>query len=341
MADPDFFTKARTFTLEELAEISGSRLVNAPSDQKIADVASLDQAGADQVSFFENIKYKNSFLATKAGACFVSEKMVSHAPDGLALLVSAAPYKAYARAAQAFYPDEKPKADISPSAHIDKSAEIGEGCTIEPGAVIKAGVKLGKDCWVEAGAVIGTNVVFGDYCRIGSNATISHARIGNHVRLYPGVRIGQDGFGFAIDPSGHIKVPQLGRVIIHDHCEIGANTTIDRGAGPDTVIGAGTWIDNLVQIGHNVKIGRGCIIVSQVGISGSTELGDFVAMGGQSGVAGHLKIGSGARIAAQSGLMRDVPAGEEYMGSPAVPIRQFMRQVAKLGQLVKSKTSNN
>ena len=159
--------------------------------------------------------------------------------------------------------------------------------------------------------------------------------IGSYSRLYPGVRVGQDGFGFAIDPAGHVKVPQLGRVIIEEHVEIGANTTIDRGAGPDTVIGQGTWIDNLVQIGHNVKIGRGCIIVSQVGISGSTVLGDFVAVGGQVGIAGHLQIGSGVRIAAQSGIMKDIPAGDEVMGSPAVPIRQYMKQVAFLKRLVK------
>lgn len=281
MADPDYFKKARSFTLEELSEITGSRLVNGTPDFVAEDVAALDQAGSSHISFFENIKYKNHFANTEAGACFVSEEMVSYAPEGLALLVSTAPYKAYARAAQAFYPDEKPSAGIAESAHIEEGVEIGEGCTIEPGTVLKAGVKLGKHCWVEAGTVIGQNVVFGDHCRIGANVSVSHAHVGDHVRLYPGVRIGQDGFGFAIDRSGHVKVPQLGRVLIQDHCEIGANTTIDRGAGPDTIIGAGTWIDNLVQIGHNVKIGRGCIIVAQVGISGSTELGDFVAMGGR------------------------------------------------------------
>ena len=155
--------------------------------------------------------------------------------------------------------------------------------------------------------------------------------------LYPGVRIGQDGFGFAIDPAGHVKVPQLGRVKIGNHIEIGANTTIDRGAGPDTEIGDGTWIDNLVQIGHNVRIGRGCVIVSQVGISGSTQIGDFVAIGGQAGIAGHLNIGSGARIGAQSGVMNDIPHMSEYMGSPAFPKTQFFRQVAALNRLIKKK----
>ena len=336
MADPDFFKKARTFKLQELANITGCRIVQGDPDKLVVDVASLEQAEFDHISFFENVKYKASFAATKAGACFVSEKMMAYAPENLALLVSAAPYKAYARAAQAFYPDDKPAEGISENAHLEDGVDIGEGSTVEAGVIIKQGSKIGKNCWIEAGAVIGENVVFGDYCRVGANATVSHAHIGNHVRIYPGARIGQDGFGFAIDPSGHIKVPQLGRVIIQDHCEIGANTTIDRGSGPDTIIGTGSWIDNLVQIGHNVKIGRGCIIVSQVGISGSTEVGDFVAMGGQSGIAGHLKIGAGARVAAQSGVMRDIPSGEEYMGSPAEPIRQFMRQVAKLGQLVKS-----
>jgi UDP-3-O-[3-hydroxymyristoyl] glucosamine N-acyltransferase len=183
--------------------------------------------------------------------------------------------------------------------------------------------------------VIGRNVQIGEHVRVGASATVSHAHIGDHSRLYTGVRIGQDGFGFAIDPRGHVKVPQLGRVIIEGHVEIGANTCIDRGAGPDTVIGQGTWIDNLVQIGHNVRIGRGCIIVSQVGIAGSTVLEDFVAIGGQGGISGHLHIGQGARIAAGSGVIKDIPAGEEQMGYPAQPIRDFMKQVAFMKRLIK------
>lgn len=321
MADPRFFKNTGDKKLSEIASLCGADLINPEkcADMVISDVAPLDTAGAQDLSFLDNRKYKDQFLKTKAGACFVSPAMAEYAPDGVALLVSAAPYRAYALAAQAFYPQGNP---------------AGDETVVEEGAVIKPGVVLGKGCWIEAGAVIGENVVLGDYCRVGSNAVISHAQLGNNVRIYPGAKIGQDGFGFAIDPTGFVKVPQLGRVIIHDHVEIGANTTIDRGAGPDTVIGTGTWIDNLVQIGHNVKIGRCCVIVSQVGISGSTVLDDFVMMGGQSGVAGHLKIGSGARIAAQSGIMRDVPAGDEQMGSPAMPSKQFMRQVAALKRLI-------
>lgn len=338
MADPRFFLKsAEQFTLGELAEVTGC-IISGKSmkpSKTIHDVSSLANADENSVSFFDNVKYKNDFINTKAGACFVSPKTASFAPEGMALLISPNPYKSYAKAASYMYPEPKPEPIISNKAIIEDNVTFGNDCIIEAGAIIKYGASIGSYCWIESGAIIGKNVQIGENCRIGSHTSVSHCIMGNNVRLYPGVRVGQDGFGFAIDPEGHVKVPQLGRVIIEDHVEIGANTTIDRGAGPDTIIGQGCWIDNLVQIGHNVKMGRGCIIVSQVGISGSTELGDFVAMGGQSGIAGHLKIGSGARIGAQTGVMRDIPSGEEHMGSPSMPIKQFMRQVATLAKLTK------
>jgi UDP-3-O-[3-hydroxymyristoyl] glucosamine N-acyltransferase len=199
--------------------------------------------------------------------------------------------------------------------------------------VIGKGATIGRNCWIEANAVIGCGVVIGDNCRIGPGATVSHALIGNNVRLYPGVRVGQDGFGFAIDPAGFVKIPQLGRVMIEDDVEVGANSCIDRGAGPDTVIGRGTWIDNLVQIGHNVRIGRGCILVGQCGIAGSTVLEDYVVVAAQAGIAGHLHVGKGARIGAQAGVLRNLDAGGEYMGSPCLPMRQNMRQIALLKRL--------
>lgn len=335
MPDKRFFTKTPSKSLQEIAEIGQAKLAEGVDpDLVIDDVAALDTATENDLSFFDNAKYKDQFLNTKAGACFCSEKVASLAPAGLNLLISEHPYKSYALVAQAFYPTDKPEADISDQAFIHESAKIGEGCRVAPMAVIRAGVELGDNCLVESGAVIADNVVVGSNCRIGSNSSISHAIIGDHVNIYPGARIGQDGFGFAIDPAGHVKVPQLGRVLIEDHVEIGANTTIDRGAGPDTVIGQGTWIDNLVQIGHNVKIGRGCVIVAHVGISGSTVLEDFVSLGGQVGVAGHLTIGMGAQVGAQSGVMRNVPAGEVQLGSPAIPIKQEMRQIAALNRLI-------
>lgn len=337
MADIRFFGAPRRFTLEELARITGAEPApGADTALVLEDVAPLDAAQAVHLSFLDNARYREQFLVTKAGACIVHPDMAGRgAPEGVHLLLSRSPYKAYALAAQAFYPEWRPAAEISPRAVVDPSAQIGAGCVIAAGAVIEEGAKIGENCWIEANAVVGRYVEIGEGSRIGANATVSHSMIGRHTRIYPGARIGQDGFGFAIDPKRHVKVPQLGRVVIGDGVEIGANTTIDRGAGPDTVIGSGTWIDNLVQIGHNVRIGRGCIIVSQTGISGSTVLEDFVATGGQVGIAGHLRIGSGARIAAKSGIMRDVPAGEEQMGYPALPMKQFMKQVALLKRLIK------
>ncbi len=340
MADNRFFCKSSEKTLGDLAKIAGGTIPDSAHEGvMIDDVAPLDRAGNGQISFLDNVRYKETFTKSKAAACIVSDAMAGFAPAGMALIVSKNPYKSYALVAQAFYPDAYPAADISPAAHIHPSAKIGTGVVIEPGAVIKAGATVGDGCWIESAAVIGENVVLGSKCRIGTNASVSHAVLGEAVRLYPGARVGQDGFGFAIDPKGHVKVPQLGRVIIEDHVEIGANSTIDRGAGPDTVIGAGTWIDNLVQIGHNVRIGRGCILIAQSGVAGSTVLEDYAVLAAQAGVAGHLKIGMGARIGAKAGVMRDVPAGEEQLGAPAMPVRDFMRQVAALKRLTKSPKS--
>lgn len=336
MADPKFHTITGPKSLSQLAEIAGADLQdNTAAETIIDDVAPLHEATEKQISFFDNIKYKNDFSNTKAGACIVSAAVAEHAPANCHLLISESPYKSYALIAQAFYPAPYPKPDISKKADVSSKAKIGNGCTIESGAVIKDGAEIGDGCWIEPNAVIGENVKIGKESRVGANATISHTIIGDHSRLYPGVRIGQDGFGFAIDPTGHVKVPQLGRVLIGDHVEIGANTCIDRGAGPDTIIGDGAWIDNCVQIGHNVKIGRGCVIVAQAGVAGSTTLEDFAVIAAQGGVAGHLTIGQGAKIGAQAGVMRDVPAGAEVIGSPAMPFREFWKQMAALKKLTK------
>lgn len=341
MADQNFHHKTPSKTLAELAELSGATLHrDSDADLMIDDVVPLKDAAEGQISFLDNVKYKDDFKSTKAGACIVSKKMIEHAPDGVALLISSHPYKSYALIAQAFYPEDYPESNISAGAHVDPTASIAKGCIIEAGATIGAGVKLDEGCWIGANAVLDTNVELGKKCRIGANATVSHAIIGDNTRLYPGVRVGQDGFGFAIDPAGHVKVPQLGRVLIGDNVEIGANTCIDRGAGPDTVIGSGTWIDNLVQIAHNVKIGRGCVIIAQSGIAGSTTLEDYAVIAAQVGVAGHLTVGMGAQVGAQSGVMKDVPAGLKVLGTPAVPAKEYMRQVATVKKMaIKGKSS--
>lgn len=332
MADSRFFSCRGPFSLETLATRCGVEVPKPLRDFSVRDVAPLDMAGPDDLSFFDNVKYRPLFEKTKAGACFVSPEMARFAPSAVRLLITPKPYRAYALAAQIFYPEPSVGAEISSAAHVDKSAMVGKGCAIGPGAVIGAKAEIGAGCEIGPNVVIGPGVVIGADCRIGANASLSHCLIGSHVRIYPGVRIGQDGFGFAIDPAGHVKVPQLGRVIIGDSVEIGANSCIDRGAGPDTVIGSGTWIDNLVQIGHNVKIGRGCVLVAQSGVAGSSVLEDYAVVAAQGGVAGHLRIGRGARIGAQAGVMRDVPAGQDVMGSPAFPKRQYMRQVALLNR---------
>lgn len=338
MADRRFFTPASPMTLGRLAELTGSELSDpAAAGKSVSDVASLQDAGKDAISFLDNKKYVDFFAVTKAGACFVRPELARFAPKETVCLKSKNPYKAYALAAQAFYPPLSAVERRAPSAAVDPSAAVGKDCDIGPGVVIGKNARIGDRCRFAPNAVIGDGVEIGNDCEIGANVSISHAVIGSRVKVYPGAVIGRPGFGFAMDSSGFVSVPQLGRVLIGDGVEIGANTTIDRGAGPDTVIGEGTRIDNLVQIGHNVKIGKYCVIVAQTGISGSTQLGDRVMSGGQAGFAGHLKVGEGARIAGQSGIMRDVPPGTEMMGTPAVPIRQFMRQAAMWSRLALKK----
>ncbi|MBN2751233.1 MAG: UDP-3-O-(3-hydroxymyristoyl)glucosamine N-acyltransferase [Rhodospirillaceae bacterium] len=336
MTDSRFFHRAGPFTLAQLAEIGGGTLSDeGMADRMMTDVAPLYRAGVEDVSFLDNRKYIQAFEACEAGACVVHPDLADMAPKGMGLILSQEPYRAYALIAHAFYPQALTESGISPQAVIHPSAKIGADVLIEPGAVICERAEIGDRTRICSNAVIRDGVVIGDDCNIGSNATISHAIIGNKVWIYSGASIGQDGFGFAMGPKGHLKVPQLGRVIIHDDVEIGANTTIDRGAGPDTVIGEGCRIDNLVQIGHNVELGRGCVLVAQVGISGSTRLADFVVAAGQSGITGHLKIGAGARIGAQSGVMRDVPAGQTVIGSPAVPAKEHWRQIGIVERLAK------
>ena len=340
MADPRFFAKAGPFSLAELALRCGAELAAGADPAKLlTDVASLDSAGPEQISFLDNKKYVDAFTRSKAGACLIHPALAAKAPAGMALLLAPDPYRSYAQLARLFYPLAAPEPWISPAAVVDPEARLGDGVRIEPGAVIGAGAVLGARCHIGPNAVIGQGVSLGDDCIIGACASLSHCIIGARVNIYPGARIGQDGFGFAMGPQGHLKVPQLGRVLVGDDVEIGANTTIDRGAGPDTTIGAGSKIDNLVQIGHNVQLGRGCVMVAQSGISGSTHVGDFVAVGGQAGLTGHLQIGPGARVAAQSGVMRDVAAGETVGGSPAVPMTQWLRQSAIVGQLAQKKGS--
>ena len=336
MADLRFFDRAGPFSLGVVAELAGAALrADADPECVMTDVAALDAAGPKEVSFFENRRYADNLGASAAGACLIRASDTAKAPPGMALLVTDTPYLAYARVSRAFYPVAAIRPGIAPTAAIDSTATIGPDCRIDHFAVIEAGASVGARCHIGPHAVIGRNVAIGDDVRIGTGCSLRYCILGSRVSLFAGVRVGEDGFGFATDreAGNHVDIPQIGRVIIEDDVAVGANATIDRGAGPDTVIGQGSRIDNLVQIGHNVVLGRGCIIVAQAGIAGSAILGDFVAVGGQGGVAGHVKVGAGGRVAAMSGAMRDVADGETVAGAPAMPIKEFFRSLASLKRL--------
>ena len=339
MADPRFFDKVASLTLEEIASVGEVSLPEgADKNRSFTDVAGLGEAGSDNISWAFIPKVREDLKNTKAGAVIVPEKFLEYVPSGCLALVSKDPHRSYGLVASAFYP-RKIEPMISDKAYIDTTAVIGEGCRIEAGAFIGPNVKLGPSCLIGPNAVLERGVEMGAFCTVGANATVSHCIAGNKVYIYPGCHVGQDGFGFAMSPqTGPQKVPQLGRVIIGDDVEIGASTTVDRGAMGDTVIGSGARIDNLVQVAHNVKLGRCCVLVSQVGIAGSCTFGDFVVAGGQSGFAGHLTINTGAQIGAQSGVMNDVPAGAVLLGSPAVQHKDFLRQVLAVKKLTQTPT---
>lgn len=331
MADPVFIPAPPGISLGDILALTGATAAPGTDLSRVfAKVAPLELAGPDDVSFAERARYLTHAGETRAGACFLRQKDVGSLPAHTIALVTPHPQRAYALLAAKLYPMAMRPGPITgfgiaPTAFISPGARIEEDVTLEPGAVIGPGAEIGRGTVIGPTAVIGANVRIGRECSIGAGSSVLHALLGDRVILHPGARIGQDGFGFVGGPAGHLKVPQLGRVLIQDDVEIGAGTAIDRGAGRDTVIGEGTKIDNLVQIGHNVSIGRRCVLAGQVGIAGSATICDGVVIGGQTGINGHITIGEGAQIAGVSAVHRDVPAGGKWAGAPARPLQEWLR----------------
>ncbi len=343
MEHPGFFEKAGPFTLSDIAGLADAEVGNPDKAAlEISDVCPLDLAGAGDITFLDNPKYLGELENTRAAACFIAPKHAERLPQTTIPLTAKMPYQSFAKALAAFYPDalRSKGADYAAddfAGNVHPTAGLEDNVVIEPGAVVGREAQIGSGTTIAAGAIIGYRVSVGRNCYIGPGAVITHSLLGNSVVVHSGVCAGQDGFGFAMGPTGHLKVPQIGRVIIQDDVEIGANTTIDRGALKDTIIGEGTKIDNQVQIGHNVVIGRHCVIVAKCGIAGSTEMGDFAVMGAASGLAGHLKMGAGAMLAGGSLSKDDIPPGGRWGGTPARPFTEWARELAAIRRLTRKK----
>jgi len=323
------------YTLAKLiADVEGEVLGHIEPNLSIHAIATLQDAGPHDLSFLSNAHYNDALLDTQAAAVLVAASLVKELQAPCPLIAVKDPYLAYARLQQQFYPMQ------GSSGEVHASVVMGEDSIIANDVDIAAGCVIGNGCVIGAGTVISAGCLIADGVRIGENCLL-HAgvkieqdcQLGNRVIVQAGAVIGSDGFGYAWSGQSYVKIPQVGRVIIHDDVEIGANTCIDRGALGDTIIHQGVKLDNLVQIAHNVEVGAMSAFASQVGISGSSKIGQGCQMGGQTGVAGHLYITDGCQLAGKTGVISDIDKPGMYSGFPAMPHRQWLRISALLQKL--------
>jgi UDP-3-O-[3-hydroxymyristoyl] glucosamine N-acyltransferase len=322
-------------TAAAIAEAVGGRLVGDPA-VPIAGVAPLDRASPSDLSFLGTAKYASAFATSRAGVVLVSPELAESPGQAPSRVVVDRPQEALLSLLPRFHRRSEAAAGVHQTAIIGRGARLGRSVSLGPYSIVGDHVTLGDNVVVGAHSVIGEGVEIGDDCRLYPSVTIySGSRVGRRVIIHAGARIGSDGFGYVQREAGgaHLKIPHVGRCIIEDDVEIGANSTIDRGSIDDTVVGAGTKIDNLVQIAHNVRIGKLCLIMAQVGIAGSARVEDGAMLLGQVGVSGHHTIGAGARLAAQAGVFGDIPAGETWSGYPARPHKEALRAQAALFKL--------
>ena len=316
-------------TAAEVAALVGGTLVGESAGGRLTAVAPLDRAGPADLSFLAAGRYLPYFHASRAGAVFVTDEHRGAQPGPAVRIVVKDPHRAMLDVVRAIYPPRPRAAAVHPTAAVGAGAALGRDVALGPRVIVGAGARLGDRVELMAGVVVGDGVAIGDDTTLYPNVVCYPGTVvGARVLVHAGVVLGSDGFGYVPGRTGHEKLPHVGRCVIGDDVEIGANTTIDRGSVDDTVIGPGTKIDNLVQIGHNCRVGARCLLMAQVGLAGSTHLEDDVILAGQVGVAGHLTIGRGARIAAQSGVMGDVPAGATWFGYPARDRREALRAIA-------------
>jgi len=334
--DVSFFAKPTPLSLAEIVAVTGAVAPEGANlERTITSASTPDVAGPSDICFADKPRFVAAASATRAGAIICRARDAARFPAATIALVVGDPGKAFALVLSRLYPQSvRPRpvtgeTGISPRAVVDPSARIEMGAIVEAGAVVAAGAEIGAGTVIGPNAVIAMNVKIGRNCMVSAGSTVQFAFIGDRVLIHPGVSIGQDGFGYIGGGSGHMKVPQIGRVLIQDDVEIGAGTTIDRGAVRDTVIGQGTKIDNLVQIAHNVTVGRHCIIAGQAGVAGSATIEDFVIIGGRTAINGHITLGAGSQIAGASAVYGDVPPGARWAGAPARPLQQWLRARAR------------